>query len=74
MMKWDFHNNRIPMTVLMLITILNAGLAINFLIASIGSTGFGLHGIQIHVLAGLELAVVIVAYVVSKRRNTTVSF
>jgi hypothetical protein len=74
MMKWDFHNNRMPMTVLMLITLLNAGLAINFFIASIDGTGFVFNGIQIYVLAGLELAGVIVAYVVNKRRNTTVSF
>jgi hypothetical protein len=74
MLKLDFHNNRVPMTVLTLITALNVGLVINFLTANIGAAGFVLNGIQIYVLAGLELAGVIVAYVVSKRRNTTVPF
>jgi uncharacterized membrane protein YuzA (DUF378 family) len=74
MLKLDFHNNRVPMTVLTLITALNVGLVINFLTANIGGTGFVLNGIQLYVLVGLELAGVIVAYVVSKRRNTTVSF
>jgi hypothetical protein len=74
MLKLDFHNNRVPMTVLILITVLNVGLVINFLTANIGAAGFVLNGIQIYVLAGLELAGVIVAYVVSKRRNTTVPF
>ena len=74
MLKLDLHNNRVPLTVLMLITALNVGLVINFLIAHIGGAGFVLNGIQIYVLAGLELAVVIVAYVVSKRRNTIISF
>ena len=74
MLKLDFHNNRMSMTVLTLITVLNVGLVINFLTANIGGAGFVLNGIPIYVLAGLELAGVIVAYVVSKRRNTTVSF
>jgi uncharacterized membrane protein YuzA (DUF378 family) len=58
------------MTVLTLITALNVGLVFNVLTANIGGTEFVLNGIQIYVLAGLELAGVIVAYVVSKRRNT----
>ena len=72
MLKLDFHNNRGPMTALTLITALNVGLIISFLTANIGGTGFVLNGIPIYVLAGLELAGVIVAYVVSKHRNTTV--
>jgi hypothetical protein len=72
--KWDFHHNRMPMTVLMLTTMLNAGLVINFLNGSIGSTGFVLNSIQIYALAGLELAGVIIAYVIGKRRTTTVLF
>ena len=74
MLKLDFHNNRMSMTVLTLITVLNVGLVISFLTANIGDTGFVLNGIRLYVLVGLELVVVIVAYVVSKRRNRTELF
>ena len=74
MLKLDFHNNRMSMTVLTLVTALNVGLVINFLTANIGDTGFVLNGIRLYVLVGLEFVVVIVAYVASKRRNTTVPF
>ena len=74
MMKLGFHNNKVPMTVLTLITLLNISLVINFLTANIGGTGFDLNGIRLYVLVGLELVVVIVAYVVSKHRNRTVFF
>lgn len=73
MQKLDFRNNRGPMTALTLITALNVGLIISFLTANIGGTGFVLSGIQLNVLVGLELAGVILAYVVSKRRNTIVA-
>ena len=74
MLKLNFHNNRMSMTVLTLVTALNVGLVINFLTANIGDTGFVLNGIRLYVLVGLEFVVVIVAYVASKRRNTTVPF
>ena len=74
MLKLNFHNNRMSMTVLTLVTALNVGLVINFLTANIGDTGFVLNGIRLYVLVGLELVVVIVAYVVSKRRNRTELF
>ena len=74
MLKLDFHNNRMSMTVLTLVTALNVGLVINFLTANIGDTGFVLNGIRLYVLVGLEFVVVIAAYVASKRRNTTVPF
>ena len=73
-MKWDVHNNQMPMAVLTLITTLNIALVINFLIANTGASGFVLSGTQIYTLAGLELAGVIVAYVIGNRRNATVSF
>ena len=62
------------LAILMLITILNVGLVINLLIAQIGGAWIGLNGMQIYVLAALELAVVIFAYVVGKRRTTTAYF
>jgi len=74
MLKLNFHNNRMSMTVLTLVTALNVGLVINFLTANIGDTGFVLNGIRLYVLVGLEFVVVIAAYVASKRRNTTVPF
>jgi hypothetical protein len=73
-MKWDLYNNKMPLTILMLITVLNVGLVINLLIAHIGSAGLALSGMQIYVLAGLELAGVIFAYVVGKRRTTIAYF
>ena len=74
MLKWDFHNNRMPMTVLILITCLNVGLVINFLLANIGGTALGLNTLQIYVLGGLELLGVIGAYIAGTRKTTTVSF
>jgi hypothetical protein len=74
MLKLDFHNNKGPMTVLTLITVLNISLVISFLTAHIGGARFDITGIGLYALVGLELAGVIVAYLVSKRRNTTVSF
>lgn len=73
-MRWDFYNNKMPLAILMLITVLNVGLVINFLIAHIGSAGLVLSGMQISVLPGLELAGVIYVYVVGKRRTTTAYF
>ena len=74
MLKLDFHNNKVPMTVLTFITILNISLIIRFLTAHIGGAGFDITGIGLYVLVGLELAGVIVAYLVSRRRNTIVHF
>ncbi len=66
-MKWDFQNNRMSMTALLLITLLNVGIVTSFLNINMGTSGNGLNGNQIYVLAGLELAAVLVAYVVSRR-------
>ena len=73
-MKWDVHNNQMPMTVLALITVLNIGLVINFLIANAGAAGLVLSGKQIYALAGLELAGIIIAYRAGRRRNAAASF
>ncbi len=74
MTKLDFNNNRMPMTVLILITALNIGLVINFLIPSIGGPALGLNSLQIYVLVGLELLGVIGSYVAGKRKKTTCIF
>ena len=74
MLKLDLHNNKVPMTVLTLITILNISLIISFLTASIGGTGLDITGIGLYALVGLELAVVAGAYLFSKRSNTSVHF
>jgi hypothetical protein len=74
MTKREYRNNLMPAAVLLSITLLNISLVINFLTANIVDTVFVLNSIRLYVLVGLELAVVIVAYVVSKRRNTIVSF
>lgn len=74
MTKLDFNNNRMPMTVLVLITALNIGLVIKFLIPSIDGPAFGLNSLQLYVLVGLELLGVIGSYVAGKRKKTAVSF
>lgn len=74
MLKLDFDNNRGPMAILTLVTVLNIGLVISFLAAYIGGVGLVLNSIHVYALVGLELAGVIFAYVVSKRRNATVAF
>ncbi len=73
-MKSTIHNNQFPIAVFVLITALNIGLVINFLMPNINGTGFALSGIQVYALAGLELAAVIITYTLSKRRATSVSF
>lgn len=73
MLNLDFHNNRGLITALTLITALNVGIVISFLTANSSGTGLVANGIQIYVLAGLELAGVFAAYVISKRRHTTVT-
>jgi uncharacterized membrane protein len=73
-MKSTIHNNQFPIAVFVLITVLNIGLVINFLMPNINGTGFALSGIQVYALAGLELAAVIITYTLSKRRATSVSF
>jgi hypothetical protein len=74
MMKRDFHNNDMPLIVLRLITALNLGMLLNFLFAQMGGVEFFLNAMQIYIVAGLELAGVIFAYLVAKRRNTTLFF
>ena len=73
-MKSNIHNNQFPMAVFILITALNIGLVVTFLMPDINGTGFALNGIQIYALAGLELAAVIIAYALSKRRDTSATF
>jgi hypothetical protein len=73
-MKWDLYNNKMPLAILMLITVLNVSIVISLLIAQVGGSGFGLSSIQIYFLVGLELAVVIFACVIGKRRTTTAYF
>ena len=74
MLELGFHNINVPMTILTLITLLNISLVISFLTANINGTGFDFLGIGLYILVGLELAGVIVAYLVSKRRNATAQF
>jgi hypothetical protein len=47
---------------------------LNFLFAQMGGVEFFLNAMQIYIVAGLELAGVIFAYLVAKRRNTTLFF
>jgi hypothetical protein len=73
-MKRDSLDNWMPLATLMLITVLNVGIVISLLIAQVGGSRFGLNSIQVYVLVGLELAVVISAYVIGKRRTPTAYF
>ena len=74
MLKSDLHNNRLAMIILTLITALNIGLAINFLVPSISNAVLGLGTVQLVVLIGLELLAIVTCYVAARRNTTTVAF
>lgn len=65
----DTQNQLMPITVLMVITVLNVGILTLFLTAYIGASSLILSNNQIYVLAGLELVCVLVAYMVGRRRK-----
>jgi hypothetical protein len=71
MLQLDFHDNKGPMATLILITVLNISLVISFLTANIAGAGFYPNGIGLYAFVALELAGVIVAYLICKRRNAT---
>jgi hypothetical protein len=73
-MKSNIRNNQFPMAVFILITALNIGLIVNFLMPNINGAGPALNGIQIYALAALELAAVIITYALSQRRDTPTTF
>ena len=74
MLKSGLHNNKVPVTVLTLVTLLNISLVIGFLTAIIGGTGFDITVMDLYVLVTIELAVMIGTYWGSKRRNTSAHF
>ncbi len=65
----DTQNQLMPITVLVVITVLNVGILTFFLTAYIGVSSLILSNNQIYVLAGLELVCVLVAYMVGRRRK-----
>lgn len=62
----DFHNNWRPMAILAFITVLNVSLIISVLTSAAGSLSFIFDHFQLAALVGLELAAVILAYLVGK--------
>jgi len=74
MLKSGLHNNRLPLTVLTLITLINISLVIVFLTAITGGNGFNITAMDLYVLVTIELAVMIGTYWGSKRRNTSAHF
>ena len=74
MPMFGLQNNKLPVTVLTLVTLLNIMLVIGFLTDIVGGSGFNIALTGLYVLASIELAVVIGVYFGSKRRNTTAHF
>ena len=62
------------MTILTLITALNIGIAINFLVPSISNGLLGLSTVQLGALIVLELIAITACYVAARRNTTTVAF
>ena len=74
MVMLGLHNNKLPVTILTLVTLSNIMLVIGILTDIVGGSGFNIALTGLYVLASIELAVVIGVYWVSKRRNTTAHF
>lgn len=74
MLMPGLHNNKLPVTVLTLVTLLNIMLVIACLTAIVGGSGLNIAATGLYVVATIELAVVIGVYWGSKRRNTTARF
>ena len=68
------QNNKLPVTVLTLVTLLNIMLVIGFLTDIVGGSGLNIASTGLYVLATIELAVIIGVCWGSKRRNTTAHF
>lgn len=62
------------MTILTLITALNIGLAINFLVPDISNAVLGLSTVQLVTLIVLELIAIVACYVAARRNTTTLAF
>ena len=67
MQSTDLHHNRVLISVLCLITGLNLALVSYFLGASSGGTAAVFNGVQLYVLAVVELALIVITYRASKR-------
>jgi len=74
MLKLGSHNNKVPVAVFTLITLLNISLVIGFVTAIIDGTGYNITVTGLYVLVTIELAVIIGVYWGSKRRNPTAHF
>lgn len=71
MQNTDLHDNRGLVGVLCLITALNLGLVSYFLGGNSGGTAAVFNGVQLYVLAVVELAVIVITYRANKRTKKT---
>jgi hypothetical protein len=65
----EIENNSFALAIMAAVTLLNAGLAINFISANGRALAAAFNGQNIFLLAGVELIVVLTTYVVSKHRR-----
>lgn len=70
-MDWITKNHPVALSIMAAITLLNIVLAINFLSANGRALAAVFNSQTIFLLAGIELAAVLTAYVVSKHRPIT---
>ncbi len=68
-MVWDYKNNGTALVILAVVTLLNIGLAINFVSANGRALAAVFSGQSIFLLAGFELVTVLATYVVTKHRS-----
>jgi hypothetical protein len=68
-MDWDTNNHSLALAILATITVLNTGLAFNFVSANGSALAAAFNGRNIYALAGVEMVLVLLTYVVSKHRG-----
>jgi hypothetical protein len=72
-MNWDKKNSSIGLGIMLAITALNLGLAVNFIGAAGNALAAAFNGQNIYLLAGIELVLVLFAYVSGKNGSTSLA-
>lgn len=74
MEKSSFQNQALPITILVLVVVLNITLGINLIATSNGYPGIYLTGMTLYILLGLESMAVVGAWLSGRKKQTTVAF
>jgi hypothetical protein len=67
-MDWGARHSMIAMSVMALITLLNTGLGVTFISAGGSALAAAINGQNIFLLAGVEMILVLLAYVTAKHK------